>query len=107
MSMEAELPAQADIDQKSADDDGLDEDGRAEMLEKESVSDLELNGHLEKVDAGKILMVIDACQSGQALGGKNDGKAPMNSKGFAQLAYDKGMYILTAAQSQQAKPRIV
>jgi uncharacterized caspase-like protein len=25
----------------------------------------------------------------------------MNSKGFAQLAYDKGMYILTAAQSFQ------
>lgn len=76
--------------------------GDAELLEQQSVSDLELNEYLEKVDAGKLLMVIDACQSGQALGGKNDGKAPMNSKGFAQLAYDKGMLILTAAQSQQA-----
>ena len=26
----------------------------------------------------------------------------MNSKGLAQLAYEKGMYILTAAQSYQA-----
>lgn len=76
--------------------------GDAAKLEEQSVSDLELNDYLEKVDAGKILMVIDACQSGAALGGKNDGKAPMNSKGFAQLAYDKGMLILTAAQSQQA-----
>lgn len=76
--------------------------GDAGLLEKESVSDLELNDYLEKVDAGRLLMVIDACQSGAALGGKNDGRAPMNSKGFAQLAYDKGMFILTAAQSQQA-----
>ena len=29
-------------------------------------------------------------------------RGPMNSKGLAQLAYEKGMYILTAAQSYQA-----
>src|SRR5262249_47801361 len=28
-------------------------------------------------------------------------RGPMNSKGLAQLAYEKGMYILTAAQSFQ------
>ncbi len=78
-------------------------------LEKQAVSDIELNQTLEKVDAGRLLMVIDACQSGQALGEENEGRAPMNSKGLAQLAYDKGMLILTAAQSQQAAleaPRI-
>jgi uncharacterized caspase-like protein len=47
-------------------------------------------------------MVIDACNSGQALGGEKEGRGPMNSKGLAQLAYDKGMYILTASQSFQA-----
>ncbi len=73
-----------------------------ESLIKQSVSDTELNDYLEKVDAGKLLMVIDACQSGQALGGNAEGRAPMNSKGLAQLAYDKGMLILTATQSQQA-----
>lgn len=81
----------------------------AKELEKQAVSDLELNEYLEKVDAGKLLMVIDACQSGQALGAKDEGRAPMNSKGLAQLAYDKGMLILTAAQSYQAAleaPRI-
>jgi hypothetical protein len=57
---------------------------------------------LENIDAGKMSMAFDACQSGQALGSANVGKAPMNSKGLAQLAYDKGMFILTAAQSQQA-----
>jgi uncharacterized caspase-like protein len=81
----------------------------ANQLEKQAVSDIELNQYLEKVDAGKLLMVIDACQSGQALGGQTEGRAPMNSKGLAQLAYDKGMLILTAAQSYQAAleaPRI-
>jgi hypothetical protein len=66
------------------------------------VSDIDLNELLERVDAGKLVMVVDACQSGQALGGEREGRGPMNSKGLAQLAYDKGMYILTAAQSYQA-----
>lgn len=73
-----------------------------DALGRRGVSDVEINEALEKVDAGRLLVVIDACQSGQALGKANEGRAPMNSKGLAQLAYDKGMYILAAAQSQQA-----
>jgi uncharacterized caspase-like protein len=49
-----------------------------------------------------MLMVIDACNSGQALEAEEKRRGPMNSKGLAQLAYEKGMYILTAAQSYQA-----
>jgi hypothetical protein len=74
----------------------------SDKVKEQGVSDIELNQILEKVDAGKLLMIIDACQSGQALGEQNEGRAPMNSKGLAQLAYDKGMLILTAAQSYQA-----
>jgi uncharacterized caspase-like protein len=73
-----------------------------EGLLRDGISDLELSSALETIDAGKMLMSIDACQSGQALGKANEGRAPMNSKGLAQLAYDKGMFILTAAQSHQA-----
>src|SRR5262249_707106 len=40
--------------------------------------------------------------SGQALEAEEKRRGPMNSKGLAQLAYEKGMYILTAAQSFQA-----
>ncbi len=75
--------------------------GENELI-KQAVSDIEMNQYLERVDAGRMLMVIDACQSGQALGAQSEGRGPMNSKGLAQLAYDKGMLILTAAQSQQA-----
>lgn len=47
-------------------------------------------------------MVIDACNSGQALESDEKRRGPMNSKGLAQLAYEKGIYILTAAQGYQA-----
>jgi WD40 repeat protein len=67
-----------------------------------SVSDEELEQAVEGIDAGQILLVIDACNSGQALEAEEQRRGPMNSKGLAQLAYEKGMYILTAAQSYQA-----
>lgn len=67
-----------------------------------SISDRELEQAFEKIDAGQLLMVIDACNSGQALNSEEKRRGPMNSKGLAQLAYEKGMYILTAAQSYQA-----
>jgi WD40 repeat protein len=67
-----------------------------------SVSDEELEQAVEGIDAGQLLMVIDACNSGQALEAEEKRRGPMNSKGLAQLAYEKGMYILTAAQSYQA-----
>ncbi|MGI8837561.1 MAG: caspase family protein [Pyrinomonadaceae bacterium] len=67
-----------------------------------SVSDRELERAFETIDAGKLLLVIDACNSGQALEAEEKRHGPMNSKGLAQLAYEKGIYILTAAQSYQA-----
>ncbi|HEV7902879.1 MAG TPA: caspase family protein [Pyrinomonadaceae bacterium] len=75
-------------------------------LAARGVSDRELERAFEGVDSGQIMMIIDACNSGQALGGERDGRGPMNSKGLAQLAYDKGMYILTAAQSFQAAQEV-
>jgi WD40 repeat protein len=67
-----------------------------------SISDEELERAIEGIDAGQLLLVIDACNSGQALETEEKRRGPMNSKGLAQLAYEKGMYILTAAQSYQA-----
>ncbi|HYV05530.1 MAG TPA: caspase family protein, partial [Blastocatellia bacterium] len=79
----------------------LDQAGLNSIL-SHSVSDLELEAACEGIDAGHLLMVIDACNSGQALEAEEKRRGPMNSKGLAQLAYEKGMYILTAAQSYQA-----
>ncbi len=66
------------------------------------VSDEELERALEPLDAAQVLLIIDACNSGQALETAEKRRGPMNSRGLAQLAYEKGMSILTAAQSYQA-----
>jgi WD40 repeat protein len=79
----------------------LNESGLSAIL-SHSISDLELEDSVEGLAAGSLLMVIDACNSGQALEAEEKRRGPMNSKGLAQLAYEKGMYILTAAQSYQA-----
>jgi WD40 repeat protein len=67
-----------------------------------SIDDEELERILEPVNVSQLVLVIDACNSGQALEAEEKRRGPMNSKGLAQLAYEKGMYILTAAQSYQA-----
>ena len=85
----------------SGDRTKLNEQGLQSIL-SHSISDIELEEAVEGVDAGHLLMVIDACNSGQALEAEEKRRGPMNSKGLAQLAYEKGMYILTAAQSYQA-----
>jgi WD40 repeat protein/uncharacterized caspase-like protein len=79
----------------------LTEAGFKTML-SHSISDVELETAVEAIDAGHLLLIIDACNSGQALEAEEKRRGPMNSKGLAQLAYEKGMYILTAAQSFQA-----
>ena len=79
----------------------LTETGLREIL-SHSISDLELEQTFESIDAGTMVMIVDACNSGQALEAEEKRRGPMNSKGLAQLAYEKGMYILTAAQSYQA-----
>src|SRR5256714_6046467 len=79
----------------------LDQNGLQAIL-SHSISDQELEDTVEGLAASSLLMVIDACNSGQALEAEEKRRGPMNSKGLAQLAYEKGMYILTAAQSYQA-----
>jgi WD40 repeat protein len=79
----------------------LDEAG-SKLIQEHSISDLELEQAFENVDAGELALIIDACNSGQALEAEEKRRGPMNSAGLAQLAYEKGMYILTAAQGYQA-----
>jgi WD40 repeat protein/uncharacterized caspase-like protein len=81
--------------------DELDED-RLNLILQHSISDEELRQAFEGIDAGKLVLIIDACNSGQALEAEEKRRGPMNSKGLAQLAYEKGMYVLTATQSYQA-----
>ncbi len=86
----------------SADEPARSDDEALAALVQQAVSDRELERAFEPVDAAHFLFVIDACNSGQALETEENRRGPMNCKGLAQLAYEKGMYVLTAAQSSQA-----
>jgi hypothetical protein len=77
-----------------------------ETILAHSLSDQELERAFEPMNAGRLLLVIDACNSGQALEAEEKRRGPMNSKGLAQLAYEKGMYVLTASQSFQAAQEV-
>jgi WD40 repeat protein len=79
--------------------DQLSAEGLRQIL-THSISDLELEEAFRGIDAGQIFMIVDACNSGQALENKDEPRrGPMNTRGLAQLAYEKGMYIMTASQN--------
>jgi hypothetical protein len=65
---------------------------------KASISSAELGSWLQDIDGGDMVLVIDACHSGAAVGA--DFKpGPMGSRGLGQLAFDKGMLVLAATQA--------
>jgi WD40 repeat protein/uncharacterized caspase-like protein len=84
---------------------GLDDASLKAMLEH-CVSDRELEAAMDGIDAAQVVFVMDACNSGQALEAEDKRMGPMNSKGLAQLAYEKGMFVLTAAQGYQAAQEV-
>jgi WD40 repeat protein len=63
------------------------------------VSSDELSLWLRDVDAGEMAMIVAACHSAAAVEGTEFKPGPMGSRGLGQLAYDKGMRILTATQA--------
>jgi uncharacterized caspase-like protein len=67
-----------------------------------AISDAELSGWFRDIDARRIIFIVDACQSGQAIESTDKRLGPMNSRSFVQLAYDKGLIILAASQSDGA-----
>ena len=83
----------------------LDDAGFKKLL-AHSISDIELEKAFEVIDASNVLFIIDACNSGQALEAEEKRRGPMNSRGLAQLAYEKGIYVLAAAQGHQAAVEI-
>jgi WD40 repeat protein len=72
------------------------------LLLKHSISDREMEMAFERIDAGLFLFVIDACNSGQALESDESRQAPLNTQSLAQLAYEKGLFVVTASQGYQA-----
>jgi hypothetical protein len=55
---------------------------------------------LEGISPDRSFIVIDACNSGQAIDSTTS-VGPMNATGLAQLAYEKGLYILAASKESE------
>jgi WD40 repeat protein/uncharacterized caspase-like protein len=72
------------------------------QITEHSISDLDLAAMLRDVDCRQIVLVVDSCNSGQALESRERRQGPFNSGEMVQAAYDKHMYVLTASQGYQA-----
>jgi hypothetical protein len=70
-----------------------------EKVRQHSISSEELSFWLRDVDAGELVLIVDACHSTAAVDGAGFKPGPMGSRGLGQLSYDKGMRILTATQA--------
>lgn len=66
-----------------------------------AVTDVDLYLWLRDVDAGELVLIIDACHAGASLAPGGALKpGPMRSSGLGQLAYDQGMRVLAATQAE-------
>jgi uncharacterized caspase-like protein len=63
------------------------------------ISSDELSLWLRDVDAGDMIMIVDACYSAATVEQEGFKPGPMGSRGLGQMAYNKGMYILAASQA--------
>lgn len=63
------------------------------------ISSDELSLWMRDVTAKEMIMIIDACHSAAAVQTEGFKPGPMGSRGLGQLAYDKGMIILSATQA--------
>lgn len=70
-----------------------------EAVRQRSISSDDLSSWLRDVDAGELVLIVDACHSTAAVEGHGFKPGPMGSRGLGQLSYDKGMRILTATQA--------
>ena len=68
------------------------------MVLPKFISSDELSQWLRDVDAGELVMLIDACHSAASVP-EGFKPGPMGDRGLGQLAYDKGMQILAATQA--------
>lgn len=64
-----------------------------------TITTKDLSRLLEPLDAENILLIVDACNSAASIQSDGFKPGPMGNKGFGQLAWFKGMQILTATQA--------
>ncbi len=75
--------------------------GRQEMQDvpPRCISSADLAAWLREVDAGELVLILDACHAAAAGAPPGFKPGPLGSRGLAQLAYDKGLRVLAASQA--------
>jgi WD40 repeat protein len=71
-------------------------------LDRSTLSSDELTAWLRPVDAGDMVLIVDACQSEATIRSDGFKPGPMGSRGLGQLAYDKRMLVLAASKSRES-----
>ncbi len=72
-----------------------------ESLAAHAISESDLEQAFLKIESPHVVLILDACHSGGALDSDDWRRGPMNSRGLVQLAWEKGMDVISASQSQQ------
>jgi WD40 repeat protein len=70
-------------------------------LIESAISSDELTNWIRPIDAGELVIVLDACYSAASIEDGNFRPGPMGSRGLGQLAYDKRIRVLAASQATQ------
>jgi WD40 repeat protein len=63
------------------------------------ISTDELAAWIAAIDAGQMVLIIDACHSAASVAQPGFKPGPMGDRGLGQLAYDKGLQVLAASQA--------
>lgn len=63
------------------------------------LSSLELAAALQAIDAGEMALIIDACHAAASVEDGSFKPGPLGDPGLGQLAFDKGVRILSATQA--------
>jgi WD40 repeat protein len=67
-----------------------------------TVSSADIRSVLTPLQAGRVVLIVDACEAGQTLDQVDPRAGPLAGRTLAQLAYDKAIFVISASQSQQA-----
>lgn len=78
---------------------GTDRSLTPDLLDR-TITSAALADWLYAMDAGRTVIIIDACNSAAVVEADGFKPGPMNSRSLGQLAYDKGMQIITASQAE-------
>jgi len=67
-----------------------------------TVSATQIRDTLAPLQADRAVIIVDACESGQALDQVDARAGPLAGRSLAQLAYDKVIFVISASQSREA-----